>query len=305
MKEVRRTRLSELGLVLAAFLWGMAFAVVKDTNRFIAPSWQIGIRFGGAALLMLLLFRKRLKSVSRRTLLGGALLGSILFLAYLTQSIGVKYTTAGKNAFLTAVYVVIVPFLYGAIRRIKPEASNIAAAFLCLAGIGLLSLDSSRFGLGLGEELTLVCGLLYAIHITFTGLFMEDCDPMAINTIQFAVCSILGFLLACFTEPLPVFNRQSSIGIIYLMVFSTCIGMGLQTACQKNLATGKASLLMSLESVFGCIGGVLLLGERLTTQNIFGFVLIFIAVVLTEVPLHPQKKRHVLSPAEPGTAERT
>ncbi|MDD4808127.1 MULTISPECIES: DMT family transporter [Caproicibacterium] len=300
MKEKRRIRLSELGLVLAAILWGTAFAVVKDTNHLMPPSWQIGIRFTFAAALMLLLFHKRLKSMNRKALLLSILMGTILFIAYLVQTIGVKYTTAGRNAFLTAIYVVIVPFLSWGLHRAHPGAVNLFAAVLCLTGIGMLSLAGGHFGLGLGEGLSIVSGILYAVHIMITSSAITSGDPMAVNTVQFAVCGVLALLCGAFTEPPPTLNQQAVLSLGYLSIFSSAIGMGLQSVCQRYVETSKASLLMSLESVFGCLSGILLLGETLTIQTVIGFVLIFAAIVLTEMPAEKHSRLPVPASSAAG-----
>lgn len=284
-KQTKRTRLSELALVAATVLWGVAFAVVKDAARYIPPSWLVGLRFLLAGGIMALLFHRRLARLSRRTFVGGALMGSILFFAYLAQTEGVQYTTAGKNAFLTSVYVVITPFLYWGVRRVRPDLFNLLAAVVCLGGIGLLSLSGEGMSVGLGEALTLLSGLLYACHIVCTGVFTEDCDPMALNTVQFCVCGVLGIAAALLgREPLPRLTGSALAGLGYVTVFATLVGIGLQSACQKYVEPNKASLLMSLESVFGCLAGILLLGEQVTPRILAGFVLIFGAILLSEAP---------------------
>lgn len=288
MKVFNRTKTGELGLTLATVLWGLCFAVSKDANAQVPPAWQVGLRFSAAAVLMALLFHRRLKQLNRRTVLSGLLLGVLIFTGYYLQTVALQYTTAGKSAFLTAIYVVLVPFLYWAVRHTKPGVQHLFSAVLCLCGVGLLSLDGGSLRLGLGEVLTLATGVVYAFHIVCMGVTAEDSDPILLTFVQFVVCGALGCAVAGFTAPLPVWDTGSVLSMAYLAVPGTMIPMSLQCFAQKYVKPGKAALLMSLESVFGCLFGILLLGEHPTWKIAGGFVLIFTAMILSEIPLSKQ-----------------
>lgn len=287
MNTKKTERFAQLGLLVMTIIWGTSFAAVKSATDTIPPTWLVSLRFLMAAGLLCVLFCRRLPRMTKQTLRDGMLIGVFLFLAYELQTVGVQYTTAGKNAFLTAVYVVLVPFFYWAVRKKRPGGAQVAAAFLCLGGIGFLSLTGDGFSLGLGEGLTLLCGVAYAVHIVVLGMHTKAHDPFLLNIVQFATAGVLGLLVAGVSEPVPVINAANAPSLCFIGFVSTALALCLQTACQKHVEPGKASLLMSLESVFGCLSGILFLNERLTAQTGVGFVLIFVALLLAE---RPQKR---------------
>ncbi len=133
---------AKLGLLFITVIWGSAFVVVKDVSSAMPPSYIVVIRFGIAAVCLCLIFWKRLPRIGRTELLGGLVIGFFNVLGFELQTYGLQKTTAGNSAFLTAVYCVIVPFLYWIVKKKKPGIYNIISAFLCIAGVGLLSLRS-------------------------------------------------------------------------------------------------------------------------------------------------------------------
>ena len=166
------TSLSSVGLILTAAIWGFAFVIVKDSLTHIGAVWMVAFRFTIAAVLLALFYCTKLKQINVSYLKQGAMLGLVLFLAYFTQTIGCDYTTAGKNAFLTTTYVILIPLISWGIYRKKPRFYVFIAAILSVTGIGLLALngnDASLLQMNLGDILTLVCSVFYAIHIIFVA----------------------------------------------------------------------------------------------------------------------------------------
>ena len=160
MKD-RKNFLGHLALWGTAFIWGTSFVILKEALDSIGTMWVLALRFIIAAALLLLAAGKRLKTLGRDGLRGGVLLGVCLAAAYIFQTYGLKYTTPGKNAFLTATYCVLVPFMVWAFFKRRPNAANIIAAFMCVFGIGLVSLSGTS-PFNIGDALTLVCGIFYA-----------------------------------------------------------------------------------------------------------------------------------------------
>ena len=156
-------------LLAAAIIWGSAFAVVKNTLDSVPPSMMIALRFGIAALISGVILRKHLRGLTRGQVLMGLLVGVLTGLAYIVQTIGLQDTTAGKNAFLTTIYVLLVPFGSAVLFHEKLSKRRYVAAVLMLLGIGILSLDGESGGLNRGDVLTLVCGVLYAAQIISVG----------------------------------------------------------------------------------------------------------------------------------------
>ena len=302
MKIKNKSVAAELGLLFVTVIWGGSFVVVKNTTASIPTNYIIAIRFGIASILMLLFFFKRIRKIDARSIKSGALIGVILYVAYYLQTVGIKYTTAGNNAFLTAIYVVLVPFLYWLIRNIKPDAYNILSALICIAGIGFLSLHTG-FTMNMGDSLSLLCGIAFSAQIVGISILTEKSDPILLAFTQCAVTAIIAFAVALCTESFPAKLVTSSIlALIYMGVFSTMIAMVLQTVCQKYIPPSRASLIMSLESLFGTYFGIVFLNEALTLKTFIGFLLIFAAILISETKLSFLKhKKHDSTVEEPSS----
>lgn len=283
MKIKNKAMAADLGLVLTTVIWGSGFVAVKNAVDTVPPSYMIAMRFGIAVSLMCVIFFNRLKKIDWDCVKSGIILGVLMFIGYYLQTIGIQYTTAGNNAFLTAVYVIVVPFLYWIIRKEKPDGYNIGAAFLCIAGIGLLTLRSG-FSMNIGDTLSLFCGVTFAAQIVAVSILTEKNDPILISFTQFVVTGILALVVALFTEPFPTkMNPNSILATLYIGIFCTLIALVLQTVCQKYTPPARASLIMSMESLFGSIFGIIFLSESLTIKTFFGSVLIFLSIMISEI----------------------
>ena len=281
------------GLFLAALIWGSSFFMVKDTVDTIPPNFLLAVRFTIGSILLALVFYKRLKNLNREYIVPGIIIGLCLFLAYASQTIGIIDTTPGKNAFLTGIYCVIVPFLFWAADKDKPDIYNITAAFLCLAGIGLVSLTGG-FSIGRGDALTILGGFFYALHMVMVAKLASDKDPVLISILQFAVAAILSWAATLLFETQPSVITGAGIGaILYLAIGCTALGLLLQIVGQKYTHPAAASVIMSLEAVFGVFFSVLLYGEKLTGRLVLGFLLIFIAIFISETKLDFLKRQNI------------
>lgn len=272
----------ELGLLLTAVIWGSAFVVVKDTTGTVPPAYLIALRFGIATLLLCAIFPGKLKKINLDYLKSGFLIGLLNFLGFEFQTVGVMGTTAGKNAFLTATYCVLVPFLYWLFRRVRPDRYQVVSAFLCITGIGFLSLQEG-FSINRGDALSLLCSLMFALQIVAASILTENYDPIPLCILLCAVTGILAAGWAVFTESPPILNSRSLLSLLYLGVFSTMLADLLQLVCQKYTPPAKASLILSLESVFGTLAGILFLHEAVTPKSLAGFALIFLAVLFPKM----------------------
>lgn len=286
----KREILADSLLLLTALIWGCAFAVVKNALDSFPPGAIIAMRYLIAAAITGILFRRHLKELTRGDVARGALVGLLLFGAYIVQTTGLQYTTAGKNAFLTTVYVLLVPFGCALLFHQKLQKSNLIAAVMMLAGIGLLSLDGQGGGLNPGDILTLICGFLFAGHIIAVEQCQKKTNTYALIVLQFAFCALYaGLYNWIFERGMPLAFTPGSIGgLLYIAVFSTTIGMSLQNIGQSMAPASHAVILLSLESVFGVLFSCLLLGEKVTLQMGVGFAIIFAALLVSE--LAPGKK---------------
>ena len=304
MKPSAVSFFAKLSLFAAALIWGSSFFMVKDTVEAVPPNFLLAIRFSLACLILAGVFYKKWKLMSWDYLRRGALVGFCLFLAYCSQTIGITDTTPGKNAFLTAVYCVIVPFLFWAVDKKRPDRYQFSAAVLCIVGIGLVSLQGS-LTISMGDSLTLLGGFFYAVHIVAVAKVCRDRDPILITILQFGFAGLFSWVVTLLLEPfptaLPDWDTLFSMG--YLVVFCTAGALLLQNIGQAHTHPAAASILLSLESVFGVAFSVAVYGEELAGELVAGFLLIFLAVIVSETKLSflPWNKKAALSPApEPG-----
>jgi len=281
----RLKNLGRIALFAAALLWGMSFVAMKSVLTNIPPLYILAIRFCGAAIILLPACMHKLKKIKRAHLFSGALMGVALLLAYIFQTFGLRLTTPGKNAFLTSTYCVIVPFLYWLLIKKKPDRYNAAAAIVCTIGIGLISLESD-LSIGMGDLLTIICGLFFAVHIVITARSVSERDPVTLSMLQFAVAGITALIIAALFEPAPSGVTPADIwSMAFLTVVSTATCLLLQVFGQKYTPPSQAAVIMTLESVFGALSSVILFGEILTPRLIAGFILTFAAVIISETKL--------------------
>ncbi|MEA4891636.1 MAG: DMT family transporter [Peptococcaceae bacterium] len=286
--------IARLALLAATLIWGSSFVIMKNTVATIPAHYLLAIRFTAACLLLSLLFYKQLTQINKSYLKEAGLMGLCLFLAYSFQTTGLTGTTPGKNAFLTAVYCVIVPFLYWLADKKRPTLGNLLAAFLCLGGIGLVSLTEA-LTIGQGDSRTLIGGLFFAAHLVCVTIFSREKNPMLITILQFAYCALFSWLTALFTEgPLPQVGSQELGGLVYLSVCCTAVALFLQNFGQKYVPPAQAALILSLEAVFGVIFSVLIYHETVSLRMFFGFLLIFGSILLSETwPVLQSKLRGI------------
>lgn len=288
---MRKSALGRLCLIGCTFLWGTSFVVLKSALDAMPTLWILAIRFLGAALLMALFGARQLAKLDRSYWKGGAVMGVFLTAAYIIQTYGLVYTTPGKNAFLTATYCVLVPFLWWVIRRQKPERSHVIAAVICFVGIGLVSLQE-HLTINPGDLITIFCGLFYGLHIIATSVWAKDRDAVLLSMVQFLTAAVICFALAPLVSPFPSqVPADTWLRIGYLCIMCTGVCFLLQTIGQKYTPANEVAIFLTLESVFGAAISVLFFHEKLTVQVFCGFVLIFLAVLISETkPAFLQRK---------------
>jgi drug/metabolite transporter (DMT)-like permease len=292
MRENTRSFVCAFGLIFVTIIWGFAFVVVKNSLDYVPPLYMMAFRFTIASVVLALLFLPKFKHLDKSTFFHGMILGIFLFAAYAFQTVGLQFTTAGKNAFLTTTYVMMVPFLNWFFHKSKPSWNCVLAAIIALAGIGLLSLQGD-FSMNRGDVLTIICGFFFAVHIIFISRYTQTQDPVLLTILQLAFSALFSWIFAPFTDgcfPLQETLRADVIvSMLYLGLFSTLLCFLLQNVCQKYLRASTTSLLLSFESVFGVIFSIIFLKEILTAKMIVGCVLIFFALVLSEIDWKQKK----------------
>jgi len=287
----RSSLFADISLLLVAIIWGGGFIAVKDSLDVLTPYYQMALRFSISTLLMYIVFYNKVKKINKNQFKHGAIIGVFLFLGFAFQTVGIKYTTAGKSAFLTAVYVVLVPFLQWIIIKRKPDNYSIVGAVICLLGISFLTLQGG-FSLNYGDGLTLICAFAFAGQILAIGKYVELDDPLILTIVQLGVAAVLSLIVALVFEPIPThMNLRAISSILYLAVFSTTLAFLVQNIAQKYTSSTHAAIILSLESFFGAVFSVFFFNEIFNIAMIAGCILIFIAIITTETKLDFLKKR--------------
>ena len=294
-----------LALFATAFIWGTSFVVLKNTISDISTLWVLAMRFTISSAIMLAFSFKKLKHMSKEAIKGSILMGLCLAAGYIVQTYGLKYTTPGKNAFLTATYCVLVPFLNWLVYKKKPGSSAVIAGILCVFGLGFVSLGSADGGLNIGDVLTLACGIFYAVQIIMMEKYLENGDAAAISAVQFTAGAVVCWVLTFCFESVPTAVPASAWGnIAYLGVMCTAACFFFQAWGMQYTPSSTAAVIMSLEAVFGALISVLFFNEMMTAKMFTGFCLIFFAVVIAETKpkfLLGRKEREGLIDLNPST----
>ena len=277
---------ANLLLLLAAFVWGVAFVAQKSGLGALSPFAFNGYRFllGGVVLLPVAVFRRRREGAPERGLwVGGLICGGCLFVASSAQQIGLQWTTAGKAGFLTALYVVIVPLLAAlAGRRVRGILWLCIA--LAVAGLHLLCLEGpfSLTAVNRGDAWELACALAFAVHILAIDRFAPHVDGIRLSCMQFFVCGLLSLPFAGL--PSSAALAAAWIPLCYTGILSCGLAYTLQAVAQKDTSPTVASLIMCLESLFALLAGAVILREPVSPREAIGAALLLAALVLAQLP---------------------
>ena len=282
------TNVYKILLLLVTMAWGASFVYMKDLVALFPPGWLLGIRFTIAGLVILpFLFKRFRLRLTWKVLAAGMFMGLLDFGGYYTQTVGLQTVSPGINAFLTAVYVVIVPFLWWLVAKRKPTKANIIAAFVAIVGIWLVSVTSAEgsLSIGFGEAMTLLCAFFFAAHIVSVSVFSAYYDVLILTGIQFITEGLLGLATGAAFEVFPALTQITPViagEFVFVVLLATIFAFGVQNVALARIEPTQASLILSLESVFGVVFSILLYGEVLTVRLLVGFVLIFIALLVSE-----------------------
>lgn len=290
--DKKKMALGDLGILTCALLWGVSFAATKEVMKYMGPLWLLAFRFTFSFLLIAGLSPKRLKKLTVRDIKVGGIIGSLLLVAMALQTIGLQYTTTGKSAFITACYVVIVPFITWAADRRSPGFKAFVASGICLLGMGAITLDGVNMAIGFGELLTLGCALAFAIQLVVIDRMAQESDALTLTMVETALSAVACVVGALIWEPMPQVSSMAVVGwMAYLVVGCTLIPYALQIKSQQLTSPTHASILLIMESVFAMTVGIVFLDEPLTSRLALGCGLIFFSILLTELDLAGLSKK--------------
>ncbi|MBE6828919.1 MAG: DMT family transporter [Ruminococcaceae bacterium] len=277
---------AKLALLITAVIWGSSLVVIKGTVSSVPPLLLLSMRFTIACALLCIIFYRKLRLINKDYLKSGAVIGLCLFMGYYIQTIGVIFAMPGKSAFLSLVYCIIVPFLYWAMEKKRPNRYNLAAAVLCIGGIAFSSI-TSNFSVSKGDAFALASGLFFAAHIVSVQKCGKGKDPILITILQFGFCAMLSGLFCLVLEHSSEvqWTSEAQTGILYLSIMCTGVALLLQNIAQKQIDPSSSSFILSLQAVFGVLFSMALLHETLNTRLSIGFFLIFLSVIVSETKL--------------------
>ena len=286
-----RKYIGEIGLIITAIIWGSGFVASAVSLEYYTPYQILAGRFLIGVVILCVIFHKKLKEINKSALMKGAILGGILYLGFVLQTVGLQYTTPSKNAFLTAINVVIVPFIGFFIYKKKIDGFELIGAVIAVIGVAVLSLQFSS-EINVGDLLTLCCAFAFAFHIFYTARFVKDEDPVLLTIIQMMAAATIGFIVVFFKgETSFTVEAAGLMPLVYLGVFSTTIAFLLQTVAQKYITETKAAIILSTEAFWGMVFSVVILSEVLTIKMGIGATLILGAILISETKFSFLSKR--------------
>lgn len=279
---------ANLLLLLAAAIWGGGFVAQSTAMHAIGPFWFIGLRFAVATVVILPFAwfedRRAAAPVSKKHWRAFLFIGLALFGGAATQQIGLLTTTVTNSSFITGLYVVFVPLIAVGILRRPPHWIVWPAALMALSGIFLLS-GGALSRLTVGDMLTVVCAVFWAIQITLAGTAVtESGRPLTLSAVQFAVTAVAGIAVAIVLEPISFDIIRATLGeILYVGIFSSGLAFALQVIGQRYTTSSQAAIFLSSEALFGASLGALMLGETISPIGYVGCALMFSAMLVVEV----------------------
>ncbi|HID15810.1 MAG TPA: DMT family transporter [Candidatus Atribacteria bacterium] len=276
--------LPEIAIIFGTMIWGATFMWVKEGISYLDPIYFIGLRFLLAFIFLLIIFPTK-RNLSKNEIKIGVLIGITLLFAYITQTIGLKYTTISNNAFITGLFVIFVPFVSFLFKEENISLITILGTLMAAMGLYLLSFSGSGIGsINIGDLLTLLCAVLFAVQIVLVGRYTKKYDPVKLLIVQIFTVSILALFISFIMGTYTFSLKYGAIKSITLnAILGTAVAYYIQNKFQHKMPNTKAGLIFSLEPVFAGIFAYIFKGEVLSFTQIIGAALIFLAIVIIQV----------------------
>jgi drug/metabolite transporter (DMT)-like permease len=310
-----RSLKAHLLLLAVVMVWGSTFVLIKSALSDVSPLFFNLLRMALATFCLVLIYRRHIGRIERKTILRGAVVGLFLAMGYQFQTAGLKLTTPSKSAFITGLVVVLVPLLL-TIPRLRPARSQspgwnaYLGAFLAFAGILLLTTPSGTAfdfkAINLGDLLTLGCSLGFSLHMLSLAHFSPKVrfEQLAILQVGFATI-FMACTLPIFEKPFIHWNARVAIALAIAAIFATAAAFSIQSWAQQYLPATHTALILTLEPVFAWITSFLVLGERLNLRSGTGALLILSGIGATELlPIRIQSTAHEAAPPEEDNARK-
>lgn len=290
---MKREFKASIMLFATAIIWGLAFVAQAAGMEHLGPLSFTASRCFVAVVFLYLTYKFfMMKSASyreekfdmKRTLVGGSICGLVFTIAINLQQVSLIYTTAAKASFLTALYIVFIPVI-GLFFGRRPSVKIILCIFLAMVGTYLLSIKGG-LNINRGDLIVILSALIFAIHILLLTKYSTNTNAVLVSLVQFAVCGVISLVGALVLEDISMEAiLKSQATILYVGILSSGVGFTIQLMALKDLEPVVASMICSLESVFGALFGWLILSQEMTEREIFGAIIIFLATIFAQVPI--------------------
>lgn len=290
---MKRELKASIMLFATAIIWGLAFVAQAAGMEHLGPLSFTASRCFVAVVFLYLTYKFfMMKSASyreekfdmKRTLVGGSICGLVFTIAINLQQVSLIYTTAAKASFLTALYIVFIPVI-GLFFGRRPSVKIMLCIFLAMVGTYLLSIKGG-LKINRGDLIVILSALVFAIHILLLTKYSTNTNAVLVSLVQFAVCGVISLVGALVLEDISMEAiLKSQATILYVGILSSGVGFTIQLMALKDLEPVVASMICSLESVFGALFGWLILSQEMTEREIFGAIVIFLATIFAQVPI--------------------
>lgn len=290
---MKRELKASIMLFATAIIWGLAFVAQAAGMEHLGPLSFTASRCFVAVVFLYLTYKffmmksatyREEKFDMKRTLVGGSICGLVFTIAINLQQVSLIYTTAAKASFLTALYIVFIPVI-GLFFGRRPSVKIILCIFLAMVGTYLLSIKGG-LKINRGDLIVILSALVFAIHILLLTKYSTNTNAVLVSLVQFAVCGVISLVGALVFEDISMEAiLKSQATILYVGILSSGVGFTIQLMALKDLEPVVASMICSLESVFGALFGWLILSQEMTEREIFGAIIIFLATIFAQVPI--------------------
>jgi len=284
--------------MMNTLIWGATFVIIKSALMDVSPLLFISLRFFTATLILLPFAFKIFRNINRQIFRDGVFLGLLYFIGFTTQTVGLKYTTATKSAFITGTFIIFTPVFQVLIEKRPPAKRVLLGILLALTGlIFLTSKGDSLLGVfseisesfNIGDFLTLLCALFFALYLVYLDIITKRNDYKPLVFLQIAVTGILGLLFSFLFNGWEIetieFSFSSSLlfAVLYTSIFATVLTTTIQTKYQKFVTPSVAGIIFSFEPIFAAVFAFFVLNEKISNFGLVGCVLIFAGLLVSEV----------------------
>lgn len=289
--NLNRQLRADLMLMMITVFWGASYMLTKLALDVLQPFNLTAVRFIIAFIVSALVFHKKIIRADKQTIKYSVMLAIILLFEFISMTFGLQYTTASNSGFLVSLSVVIIPILSAIFLKQKIEKQVLIGVCTAPIGIALLTLNS-ELSVNSGDILSIICALLFAVHVVATGVFTQRVDPVVLGVFQLGFVGLFSLIVSMFTEPFKLPDTTVSwVSVLSLAILCTAVGYIVQTTAQQHTSATHTGLILSLEPVFSAVFAYFVLGELFTIKGYIGAAILLFSVLIAEVDFKRKNDR--------------